>query len=142
MNLHTTPSGNFASLRTQLFVDSLQIQLNVRSADSIMGILRDEKGMICRQLQTTVGENASELSWKGLDDLPYGSTDCPILVVMAQAFNSSNIKLSCRLLRRKKSIQENLPKTSLLNFPFQRTFNPCWPPWWTNLLMSRVGPMK
>jgi len=72
MNLHTTPSGNFASLRTQLFVDSLQIQLNVRSADSIMGILRDEKGIICRQLQTTVGENASELSWKGLDDLPYG----------------------------------------------------------------------
>jgi hypothetical protein len=72
MNLHTTPSGNFASLRTQLFVDSLQIQLNSRSADSIMGILRDEKGMICRQLQTTLNENASELSWKGLEDLPYG----------------------------------------------------------------------
>jgi hypothetical protein len=72
MNLHTTPSGNFASLRTQLFVDSLQIHLNSRSADSIMGILRDEKGMICRQLQTTLAENSSELSWKGLEDLPYG----------------------------------------------------------------------
>ena len=72
MNLHTTPSGNFASLRTQLFVDSLQIHLNSRSADSIQGILRDEKGMICRQLQTTISENAKEFSWKGLEDLPYG----------------------------------------------------------------------
>ena len=72
MNLHTTPSGNFASLRTQLFVDSLQIHLNSRSADSIQGILRDEKGMICRQLQTTISENAKEFSWKGLEELPYG----------------------------------------------------------------------
>lgn len=38
----------------------------------LKAVLRDEKGSVCGQLETTFMQTEPEIIWKGLNDLPYG----------------------------------------------------------------------
>jgi hypothetical protein len=64
--------GNFASLKTPIFTDSLCVKFVHCLQGLIEGILRDEHGTVCRRIEKEVAQDADELKWDGLDDLPYG----------------------------------------------------------------------
>lgn len=72
MTIQPVSPGNFASLKTPIFTDTLCFQLIQRLQGFIEGILLDEHGTICRKMEREIPENAKELTWDGLNDLPYG----------------------------------------------------------------------
>jgi hypothetical protein len=72
MILQPDPSANFASLKTPIFTNALCVQLASCLEGFIMGILLDEHGTVCRQVEAELPENSSVFTWDGLDDLPYG----------------------------------------------------------------------
>lgn len=72
MILQPDPAANFASLKTPIFTNSLCVRLASCLEGFIMGILLDEHGTVCRQLEAELPENSQEVVWEGLDDLPYG----------------------------------------------------------------------
>ncbi|MEO8582535.1 MAG: hypothetical protein ABI415_01995 [Flavitalea sp.] len=61
-----------AKVKSATFIDSLQFELVAASQILLKAVLRDEKGSICSQLETTFMQNEPEIIWKGLNDLPYG----------------------------------------------------------------------
>jgi hypothetical protein len=61
-----------AKVKSATFIDSLQFELVAASQILLKAVLRDEKGSICSQLETTFMQNEPEITWKGLNDLPYG----------------------------------------------------------------------
>jgi hypothetical protein len=61
-----------AKVKSATFIDTLQFQLVAVSQNLLRAVLRDEKGSVCSQLETAFPENESEITWKGLNDLPYG----------------------------------------------------------------------
>ena len=61
----------FAKVKSPVFIDSVKLELS--SGDGpVRGILRDETGCICSEIELTGDENNPELIWKGLNNLPYG----------------------------------------------------------------------
>ena len=63
---------SFASLKTPIFTDVLCVRFLQSLQGLLEGILVDEHGTVCRKLSTEVNPNASEITWDGLNDLPYG----------------------------------------------------------------------
>jgi hypothetical protein len=61
-----------AKVKSSTFIDSLQFELIARSQDFVKAVLRDDKGSVCSELETTFATNETEVVWKGLNDLPYG----------------------------------------------------------------------
>jgi hypothetical protein len=61
-----------AKVKSATFIDSLKFELVTRSQNLLKAVLRDEKGSVCSQLETTFAQDESEITWKGLNDLPYG----------------------------------------------------------------------
>ncbi len=86
-------SSNFASLRTPIFTDTLCVQLAHCLQGLIEGILLDEHGTICRRLEKEMAENAQELTWDGLNDLPYGIYTLQLL----QGANEVNMRIVKRV---------------------------------------------
>lgn len=72
MFIQPTSTGDFANLKTPIFTDTLYVRLAYCLQGLIEGILRDEHGTICRKMETEVNGSAQELTWDGLNDLPYG----------------------------------------------------------------------
>ena len=66
------PSPMIAKVKSSTFIDSLQFELITRSQDFVKAVLRDDKGSVCSELETTFAKNETEVVWKGLNDLPYG----------------------------------------------------------------------
>lgn len=62
----------FAKVRSSVFIDALQLQLFAPGGGFLRGILKDDKGSVCRTIEKDIAANNSELTWTGLDDLPYG----------------------------------------------------------------------
>jgi hypothetical protein len=61
-----------AKVKSASFIDSMKIELNNCNGKAVKAVLRDEKGSVCSEMETNVNEPFSELTWKGLNDLPYG----------------------------------------------------------------------
>lgn len=61
-----------AKVKSSNFIDSLKVELVASSHQSLKAVLRDEKGSICSELETILPKDVPEITWKGLNDLPYG----------------------------------------------------------------------
>ena len=61
-----------AKVKYATFIDSLHIELDQLNDSALKAILRDDKGSICKELETVVDEFPAKLTWKGLEQLPYG----------------------------------------------------------------------
>ena len=61
----------FAKVKSTVFIDSLKFELSSGGDSPVRGILRDEKGCICSEVEMRSYKN-NELIWRGLNNLPYG----------------------------------------------------------------------
>jgi len=93
MILQSDPSANFASLKTPIFTNALCVRLASCLQGLIMGILLDEHGTVCRQVEAELTENSREFTWDGLDDLPYGIYTLQLL----QGNNEVNMRIVKRV---------------------------------------------
>jgi hypothetical protein len=62
----------FAKVKSPVFIDSLKFELSSYGDLPVRGILRDEAGCICSEVEMRGDERNPELIWKGLNNLPYG----------------------------------------------------------------------
>lgn len=62
----------FAKVKSSVFIDTLQLQLNAPKGNCLRGVLKDDCGIICRTLEREIHTDIEELTWEGLNDLPYG----------------------------------------------------------------------
>jgi hypothetical protein len=62
----------FAKLRSNVFIDALTLELVAPLQSSIKAILRDERGCECSRLEANIPQGDKTVTWKGLNDLPYG----------------------------------------------------------------------
>jgi hypothetical protein len=62
----------FAKLRSNVFIDALTLELIDPLQSSIKAILRDETGYECSRLEANIPKGDKTVTWKGLNDLPYG----------------------------------------------------------------------
>jgi hypothetical protein len=62
----------FAKVKSSIFIDALQLQLNSPKGNCLRGVLKDDKGSICSTLEKDIAADREELTWTGLNDLPYG----------------------------------------------------------------------
>jgi hypothetical protein len=62
----------FAKLKSFVFIDAFRLELSGPKGNCIRGILRDEQGSVCSTLEKNMTADNEELTWNGLNDLPYG----------------------------------------------------------------------
>ena len=62
----------FAKVRSSIFIDALNLQLFVPKGNFLRGILKDDQGSVCRTIEKDIADDKEELTWHGLNDLPYG----------------------------------------------------------------------
>jgi len=62
----------FAKVKSPTFIDVLTLELVAPIRSSLKAILRDEKGYECSRLEASVPKGDNTVTWKGLNDLPYG----------------------------------------------------------------------
>jgi hypothetical protein len=62
----------FAKVKSSVFIDALQLQLNAPKGNCLRGVLKDDKGSICRTIEKDIATGGEILNWEGLNDLPYG----------------------------------------------------------------------
>jgi hypothetical protein len=62
----------FAKVKSPTFIDVLTLELVAPIRSSLKAILRDEKGDECSRLEASVPKGDNTVTWKGLNDLPYG----------------------------------------------------------------------
>jgi len=62
----------FVKVKSSVFIDALRLQLDIPKGNHFRGILRDDKGSVCRTIEKRIDRDREELTWDGLNDLPYG----------------------------------------------------------------------
>ena len=62
----------FAKIKSPVFIDALKLELVAGTHSSLKGVLRDDKGIVCSAIEATLPNEQKELTWRGLNDLPYG----------------------------------------------------------------------
>lgn len=62
----------FAKVKSSVFIDALQLELTIPNGQCIRGVLKDDTGSICRTIEKDASQVRKELTWNGLNDLPYG----------------------------------------------------------------------
>lgn len=67
-----TFTNMFAKVKPSIFIDALQFQLTNFKGSLLRGVLKDDKGSICRVMEKNIYHDKEELVWTGLEDLPYG----------------------------------------------------------------------
>lgn len=61
-----------AKLKSSVFIDALTLELVAPIRAQLRAVLRDEQGSVCSSLETSPGSEERTLTWRGLNDLPYG----------------------------------------------------------------------
>lgn len=61
-----------AKIKSSVFIDALTLELVAPLRSSLRAILRDDKGCECSRLETSTPTSENTVTWKGLNDLPYG----------------------------------------------------------------------
>jgi hypothetical protein len=62
----------FAKVKSSVFIDALQLQLTTPKCNCLRGVLKDDTGSVCRTMEKDIAIDSHELTWGGLNDLPYG----------------------------------------------------------------------
>ena len=62
----------FAKVKSSNFIDALQLVLTMPKGHWVRGVLKDDRGSVCRIMEKEVNTEREELTWDGLNDLPYG----------------------------------------------------------------------
>ncbi|TAH05161.1 MAG: hypothetical protein EAZ16_03140 [Sphingobacteriales bacterium] len=62
----------FAKVKYPVFIDALKLELANCSSSCLRAVLKDEGGRICGTLEATLPEQEREITWRGLNHLPYG----------------------------------------------------------------------
>ncbi len=63
----------FAKVKSSIFIDALQLQLTaIKGFYPLRGVLKDDTGSVCRTIERKIFRDMEELTWTGLNDLPYG----------------------------------------------------------------------
>jgi hypothetical protein len=62
----------FVKVKSSVFIDALRFQLHNAEDMFLRGILKDDKGSVCRIMERNIHRDREELVWEGLNDLPYG----------------------------------------------------------------------
>lgn len=62
----------FAKIRYSVFIDSLHLELSAPKGNCVRGVLKDDKGSVCRVIERSIVSDKELLIWRGLDELPYG----------------------------------------------------------------------
>ncbi|MCY7311325.1 MAG: hypothetical protein SGI96_19925 [Bacteroidota bacterium] len=62
----------FAKIKSSNFIDALKFQLFAPKGNCVRGVLKDDTGSICRTIEKDIDSDREELTWTGLNDLPYG----------------------------------------------------------------------
>lgn len=62
----------FVKLKSNTFIDVLTLDLVANEKTPIHAVLKNEEGCECSRLETKVPKEGSTVTWKGLNDLPYG----------------------------------------------------------------------
>jgi len=61
-----------ATLKSQVFIDTLILQLTEQPPPHLKAVLKDERGKVCSIFETRVAPAQKIILWEGLNDLPYG----------------------------------------------------------------------
>jgi hypothetical protein len=61
-----------ATLKSQVFIDTLILELTEQPPPHLKAVLRDERGKVCSIFETPVAPAQKVILWEGLNDLPYG----------------------------------------------------------------------
>ena len=61
-----------AKVKSSNFIDTLVVELLSCTNLCLRAVLRDEMGIVCSELETMLPTDQPEITWKGLNDLPYG----------------------------------------------------------------------
>jgi hypothetical protein len=62
----------FAKVKSPVFIDTLKFEMTCPSLQCVRGILKDDTGIVCRTMEKNNLKDREELTWEGLNDLPYG----------------------------------------------------------------------
>jgi len=62
----------FIKVKSSVFIDALQLQLNAPKGNCLRGVLKDDNGSVCSTLEKNIAKDSELLTWSGLNDLPYG----------------------------------------------------------------------
>ncbi len=62
----------FAKVKSSNFIDALKFQLFAPQGYCLRGVLKDDSGVVCRTMEKEIQPDKDELTWSGLNDLPYG----------------------------------------------------------------------
>ena len=81
----------FAKVKPQVFIDSLTLELSSQGESAVKAVLIDEKGSVCRSMESEVTSHRS-LTWNGLNDLPYG--------VYTLELQQGNDEMKMRIIKR------------------------------------------
>jgi hypothetical protein len=81
-----------AKVKTATFIDTLRFELLAPSHNSLKAVLRDDKGSVCSQFETIFVKEEPEITWKGLNHLPYG--------VYTLELSQGEEKIRLRLVKR------------------------------------------
>ena len=62
----------FAKIKSSFFIDALRLQINTPKGNFLRGVLKDDTGNVCRTIEKDILTETEEMTWTGLNDLPYG----------------------------------------------------------------------
>ncbi len=62
----------FAKVKSTVFINTLKFELSAHPEYQLKAVLRDEAGLEHGRLEKILPNNQKELTWEGLDHLPYG----------------------------------------------------------------------
>ncbi len=62
----------FVKITPTTFINRLKFELNGHPDSHLKAVLRDESGCVQSTMEKDVPDNQHELTWDGLDHLPYG----------------------------------------------------------------------
>jgi hypothetical protein len=62
----------FVKLKSPVFIDRLTFHVDHPQKCLLRAVLKDDTGIVCSAMETEVEKDQMELSWNGLNDLPYG----------------------------------------------------------------------
>jgi hypothetical protein len=62
----------FAKVKSQVFIDTLTLEMMTPAVSSLKAILKDDKGSICRTMETDTVFSKGYIVMNNLSELPYG----------------------------------------------------------------------
>ena len=82
----------FAKVKSNVFIDKLKLEFTDQDHSSLKAVLRDEDGHVQSSLEKTLPNNLHELTWDGLNHLPYG--------VYTLELSQGNDEMKMRMVKR------------------------------------------